>query len=571
MTGARKEFLYVAAPAAALALLYFAGGNRCYPIVDDALPFVLHVHGGPVIIVHHLVFVALSWLNALLGFTGADEVGGTLLLFRAYVAATSFLTLCLVGILSLRWFGSLRMALASIALAGFTSGYWLYSMITDMPVPATAFTLLGVYFADRSFEGHRAGYARLLLASLAVLAAATNHQSHAMVVIPITAVVLLWRGGARPWKSRLARSAFFVGVTGVLGLVTYYSAYLQADSRGDFVTFIRGMEAGGKAFPTDRVQLITPVYAGVGISRAMVIPEYALHLDPAYESVSAHFRSRLLSKYRYAMRSLPDSLVRIALAVTSALLVAWVLIALRALLRLRRSPPPHPGLWMVVGWMVVQGLFSTWWLATSREFWIWMIPCMSVVGTGLAFASPRGSAGRVIPWILAAALFAVNMPALSRLWNANNCLYSVNLTYRTKLRANDLVIAPYLYSISELTALQESAAQTFLCHRGMFDFDDPALGRALAKVREEGGRVFLDPILVMPEAPEIYRLDNYTTTSRKAVEAELLRLESFCEAAAVPLYGVLRQGGGVIRFERTRFGGYLQWTGPDVSPAGTGR
>jgi hypothetical protein len=566
MIQAKRGIPYIVVPAGALALLYLVGTNRCYPIVDDSLPFALSVHSNPEIHVHHLILVMLAWLNKLLGFTDPDDVEKTLLLFRIYVAGSSFLGLYLVGTLSYKWFGSLRTAVVSILLTGFAAGYWLYSMITDIPIPATAFALLAVYFADRSFDDRPRGYIMLLLASFTILVAALNHQAHSLVVIPITIVILLWRRG--PVKRRAARAIVFFALTAVLGFSAFYSGYLAADTDSDFLTFIRGYQTRGKAFTTDRLQLLTPAHTVVGVTRAVLYPEYLLHFDSGYEWATKRFPFRLLAKYRYLTRNIPAAVIWIALAISGALFMAWVFLTLRALRCLRARAPDSPGFWMVLAWIVVQGLFSTWWLATSREFWIWAIPCMSLVGTGLAITTLRGRLSS-LPWVLVVALCAVNLPALSSLWSEQNCLYWVNKTFVTRLRPNDLAVSPRLRSIKELTALRASSGQVLERSPGGFSFDDPGVRSAVEAVRRNGGRIILDPILVMPDPTEIYRLKYYLRSSQSALEAELLRLESFCEAAGIPIYGVMRKGGDVVAFQQSEFGGYLKWVDSDLNVVGT--
>lgn len=556
--GTRRGVLWIGGVSFVLALVYLIGTNRCYPIVDDTLPFAIKVNREADVHVHHLVLNVLRWLNHALGIS-RDNLPGSILLFRCYVAFTSFLTLLLVGILTLRWFRSLRSALIALLLTAFAFGFWLYSMITDVPVPASAFGLLAVYLADRSFDfAERRRWLLIILASVAILLAALNHQSYSLIVLPISAILLFWDRRGSPWKNRVGRAALLIGLTGLLGFGAYDIAYRSSAQQKDFITFIRGFQASGKSFPSDRLQVRTPVYAGIGITRALFFPEYAVSYNRPYDIVCREFPFRFMSKYRYLIRDVPGAVVFLALVVSGLLLFAWGLAVMTTLRCLARHRPRAPGFWMVWSWIVLNGLFSAWWLASSREFWIWLVPFMSLAGTGIVLRSLHGRARVVLPVLIVVSMFAVNIPAIASLWNPGHCFYGVNKTYLSTIGSDDVAISPYGYSISQLSELQSISGVVYEINPIRFLISDPDLLAILRDVESRGGSVFLDPRWWMPEAAEMKRLNSSGKTRWDALETELRGLEAYCAARSIPLYGVVRKGSDIIPLRAMTFNGYLE-------------
>jgi len=556
-----KSRLAVALVAVAFVVLYLAGTSENYIYADDALTFVADVFHEPRIVVHHLVLVVLHYANAALGFTAPGDFSKTLWLFKTYVALTSGLALWIVGALAHRWSSSLKVAIASMMFVGFTYGYWSYSIVPDVYVPAIAFALAAVFFAERACHEPRAAraFGLLSVAAVSVLLSSLNHQSHSLIVAPITLVLLFWARRDTPWKWRIQRAAFFFALTGLLGFVVFFASYLLSRSEGGFVQYIRGYSAWMKMMPYDKVQLLTPVYAVAGILRTLAFPEYSLHFDSVYEKVHAHFSLKLLMDERYLVRNFPDPIVALLLAIILVLVVSVAVLVALAVRNAWRKPPGSAGFWMVALWLPVQTLFFGWWEPTSNEFWIWLMPCLGLLGGGLVMSAATASRWRATPWVFLAALFVVNVPVVSRYWNANDCIYRVNKTYLAHVKSDDLVVSLYFTPINCLIYLHPNRPPIYERKAHQFSFDDPALSSELDKVRTVGGRVFLDPILTMPDETENALIYYQGKARREQVDAELLKLEAYCRQADIPLYGVTRKGSEIIPFQRRPFGGYLQW------------
>lgn len=542
-------------------LCYLIGTTEVYTYADDSLPFAHQVHTRPVIIVHHLILFLLYHLNHALGYTVEHDFARTINLFKLYVAATAAMALALVGVLALRWFGSLKKALVAMFVVGFSYGFWSYAIVTDVYVPAVSFVLLAMYFADKSYEAPKRvrGWTLLFLAGVSVLCAALNHQSHSLAVIPMALVLWLGRREELPWRLRLARSFSFFAITGVLGFVAYYGSYRLSHENVDFITYVRGYSAWMKMMPYDKLQLLTPLYMLVGIGRAFLFPEYALYFDSVYDRLHQHFSLKLLSDDRYVVREMPDAYIVFLLVVIGVLSVAAVWFVVRAILTLWRTPPPAPCFWMLLLWIPIQSILFAWWEATSNEMWIWMLPCVGLIGACLVVSDERTCRGRVLLGLFLTAWVIVNGSVVSRYWSKNNCIYRINKDYLNQLTDQDLAITAYLAPSSEFEFLLDHRPPMIHFRDGAFSFEDTALRQDLARVERNDGRVYLDPILVMPDDTEINLLLYQAQARRDDVVKELLKLEAYCKETGIPLYGVRRRGGDVIRFIPCPFQGYLQW------------
>ena len=197
-----------------LFVTYLLVTSQNYTYADDSLPFAISTWAGHATIPHHLILSLLHELNLGLGHTGPGDVQVALQTFKWYVACMSLLALVLMGQLSLRWFGSLRVALITMLTVAFTYGYWCYSIVTDVYVEALACVLLAVYLADRSYDDERPSrvYGALALAAVATLFAAINHQSECLVVVSIGAVLLFARAKQLSLGTRFRRAAVYVGL-----------------------------------------------------------------------------------------------------------------------------------------------------------------------------------------------------------------------------------------------------------------------------------------------------------------------------------------------------------------------
>jgi hypothetical protein len=551
--------------ALAIGAFHLLHGSENYIYADDSLRFALYVDRAPTIIVHHLMLVVLHGVARVLAPV-APDIPGTIALFRLYVAATSALALSMVGLLTLRWFGSAGAALMALLSVAFTYGFWSYSIVTDLYVPAVAFLLLAVYLAERARTSGRPNV-DIVLASIALLVASLNHQAHAIAVVPITLLLLFDRSGSILPAKRRRIALRFLLATGLLGLICYQAAFEFSGSPG-FLAFICGYCGTFKMLPYDSLQPLTPLYAVLGILRAIFYPEIALGIDPIFELAQRAFPLKVLADDRYLVRIYPAAAIAVIGSVIAALALLIGVAIARVFRLMRLGPARPPGYRMVLYWTVMQSAMFCCWEPTSNEFWIWMMPALGLLVAGPMFVHGSRRARR-IHMMSVIALFLVNLAVISRYWSAENCIYSINKSYSSLVGPNDLVLMANFYQTSSIDQVRMPGVRRFELVDGTCVDRDARLFAMIDTVRIRGGSIFLDPMLAMPDRAELAMRKWYRPGAR-GVDRDLIELEGYCSDNAIPLYGIGRKGGEVVPFMKRKFGGYLRWIDPDRGSAAWG-
>jgi hypothetical protein len=327
----------------------------------------------------------------------------------------------------------------------------------------------------------------------------------------------------------------------------------------DFITWIRGYTAWMELTPDDKPSLMTPVFTALGIARSIIYPELSMHFARAYDVVHGRFALKLLMDDRFLSHGMPDGTVMAVLILEAFVLLSVPVMLVAAVREGMRRPPSAPGFWMLLFWVPIQAPLFALWEPASNEMWIWMLPCLGLLGVGLAASSARQRVTRNLPWMVIAALFIANGTVVALYHDAGNCIYRTNKTYLSRVQPQDLAIAPYLYPSSDLTHLLPRQAPQFEPQEGAFEFSDSTFQSAYARVRAAHGSIYLDPVLVMPVDTEIHLLRYRANTERAHVEAELRKLEDDCARTGTPLYGVIRKGEPSLTFERYAPSGWLKW------------
>ncbi len=560
--GSGGESISRAIPLAALAflLLYLFGTSRIFSYADDSLPYAAQVVFGSKPVVHHLILSGFHAAARAFGFAERGDFLSVLAVLEAYVAFTGALALALVGVLGARWFGSTRAAVFAMLSVGFSYGFWAYSIVPDLYIPAAAFVLLAVYWADTSPRAPASAvFVRLTLAALAVLLAALHHQSHAVAALPIACVLLVARRRELAFGVRALRAASFLGLTAGIGFLTFYSVYASSSPEAKFTDWVRGYSAWMNMLPYDRAQLLTPVYALVGIVRAIVFPEFALRFDGAYASVQDHFRLKLLLDERFLLQSFPPAAIPFLLAASAIAVALFGAGVLRGLRESIRRPPEAPGFWMLAAWIPVQAALFALWEASSNEFWIWLLPGLGLIGVALPLARCASKGAGRFAAVGVACLALANGAIVSRYWSERNCFYRVNKEFLSTLRAADLVVGAYTYSGSKLAYLMPVVVPIREFLLGSFTMDDAELAGHLDRVEKSGGRIFIEPGLALPYPAENGLMQYQTRMTRADVEAELLELEELARARGIPVYAVVRTTRGTVALDRPEFRGTVRW------------
>jgi len=349
--------------------------------------------------------------------------------------------------------------------------------------------------------------------------------------------------------------------------VLFYLAF-RASGETDFIHFLRGYEAWMATLPYDKPSLETPLYAVLGITRTLIFPDYLFKFDSIFATAQRKFELKIVMDDRFLIADMPSwavlgSLACGALACIALAALAWVALT-------RRTWRHRPGtFWALPFWVCLQSLFFALWEPTSNEFWIWLVPCLAILVVGPATRVLQNGRGRFIPWAGAVALAAANGPVIQRYAAPDRCIYRINKEYLVRLAPSDLVVSGDGYPSMWFKLLYESATPEVHFYRGAFTLRDSVLQAQVDRVAAAGGRIFLDPTLVMPNEAELNLQDFFVQAKQQITvgveesEDQLLRFETLCQERGIPLYGIERRGGEVVPFQKRTFQGWLRYIDPD--------
>lgn len=539
-------------------MVYILHPSENFGYADDSVHYVTNIKNGGAIRAHHLVLAMLP--TVFRPVLGPDpSYPRTLMMMRLYVAVGGGLGILVIGVLLLRWCASTFAALSGMLLVGLSYGYWAYSVLTDLYVPAIAFALTAIWLADKACSEARTGRVLvvLLLCIVAVLLAAVNHQLQALVAIPITLGILFSRRhGKGTWES-VGRAAYFFVIVSCAGLAIFYT-FFKLDPSDDFLLFVRGMSAYMDRPMQDHLQLLTPVYAFVGFVRVLIYPEYLLGFDKLFSVVQGQFPVKFLEDERFLLRDMGDVSLSF-LTVLNVFIVALSLFYLIAGIRAFRRSRMSPGQWMAVGWTCVMTIASVMWEPTSNEFWIWAMPALSILITPFALGGSVGAGKWVAVLALICSMLIANGTVLWKYGSASNCIYRENKRYLGYLTADDLAIEAGFQNSKAAESLVETPAQRYESIFGAFSMADSSLIDRLDTVARSGGRVVLDPMLVMPSMAENNYMEFALGKGKRAeVQGALRDLEHYCEENGIELIGLVRIGAEELRVDRRDFNGYIR-------------
>jgi len=540
-----------------LLLLWLVGNSQNFMYAEDSLPAAVSAWQGVDVQVHHLAIHPMHGVIVLLGLTGEGGLLATIALFKLYVALLGVVGVAAVGALVHRWTGSLAAALAGMACTAFTHGYWAYAIVTDIYVPAIALATVSLAAADRATAStHPVRW--LLVAALAAVGAVLHHQALLPLAAAITGVLLVAGGPTR--GSRITRAALYgLPIAGLLGLA-YGAAWLVARPDHGALTFVLGYGAWLQRLPYEQLQPATPLYAGVGLVRAVVFTDYAQALPGAREALATVFPLKLTFDDWYLLKDLPRGLLLGQIPLTAIAAGALLASAMAGIRRMARAEQVPAGLWMLLGWAGLQAAVTVLWEPTSNEFWLWALPCAGV----LAGCAPLCLTPARIPIaaVVAGALLVSNAPGVSRYWSDGGCVYQINKRYHDHAGEADLVLTADFHQLRYFRHLYPCDAPMLDYPVGAFDQQDPRLQEQLARVAEEDGAVWLDPLLGMPAAEELALLEFMTGLRPEAVTRELMALEQQCMEQGTPLYAVRRLGADAVPFQVRPLELHAVWVTP---------
>ncbi len=580
------------------AVVAWIGQSWNFIYADDALPFVVRIHQGAVH-PHHLIVGVLGMLNHWLGWVRPEDFRSTLEMVRAFVVGMSSLGLAGVGYLAWLWFRRHRAVMAAMVLTAVSYGFWAYSIVPDFYVPGIAAILWAAIALERYQQSEKGRW--IAIAIGAIFVAALCHQSYAVYAVIATGVLLL--------NNRPRAALQLLTSCTILLVVSYTVAFSLQQEYQNFWRFVLGYTPHMQFTPYDRLQILTPLYALVGVARAWTFPEYLVRVEAIGEWVEQHWPMKLFLDERFLLRNMSEA---VAGVLGSVGLVGAGLVVFLLILRVQwvhKQLFPRWSYWSLLGWAGSLLVLAVVWEPSSNEFWLW---CLPLVALGLSEA--RSLWERRV-WVTAVVALAVaTIPVIWLYHWPDNDIYSVNKRYRLRLHPEDVVIAGDFQQTLALNWLYPTRARVLQYELGRIQWDS-VLQDALHRLARPSsqGRLVLDPLIVMPHRSEIALRQKLPGWSEERITALLQQIVDFCrggeaevrervhdrigehwmahrqseilregtgrssahhgweeqeykqhlgvqERRRIPVVGIRREGGGIVHFIERRLPG-LEWTG----------
>jgi len=494
---------------------------------DDSLPFVVRVHQGQTH-PHHLIIGFLATVNAWLGWVREEDFGRTLGLVRIFVSGMSLVGCLGIGYLAWLWFKRRWAVAAATVLAMVSYGFWAYSIVPDFYIPGIA----AVIWAGIAVENFQCSgkWGWIGIAVVATWVAGLCHQSYFVFAVIATCVLLLN-------KQTKAAITFLTTTSGLAG-VSYIIAFLGQQEYSSFWGFVRGYTAHMQFTPYEKLQVLTPLYALVGLVRSWTFPEYFVRLGTVSEWVESRYTLKLLLDDRFLLRHLPPEIAGILGGMG---IVGVVLVGILLLIQAKRWHVKLRGrwsYWSLIGWGGVLLVLAVLWEPSSNEFWLWSVPLVA-----LLLSDSRSSMEKCL-WGLAGLGIAVaTVPIIWLYRSPDNEIYSVNKRYRLHLQPEDIVIAADFHQTLALNWLYPTQARVLQYPLGRLEWDSN-LHDALSELARPGsrGRLILDPMIVMPHRSEIALRQKLPGYEEEKILRILQQIASFCAwEDSVELYQQLEE------------------------------
>ena len=513
---------------AAFVLLYALLPSRNPNYADDSLDWAEQLtRTAGLINSHHLAlnFWRVVWHGLHDGLGLPIGPGGLLSLWSAICGAAGLAALWLL----LRRTHPPALALAGVLICGFSVGYWSYSIVGDVYVPAIAFLTIGTErFLAALHSPDRARSARAaLLSVLALYVSVMHHQAHAVYVAMLAPASLLLR--AIPWNRRLTVACAVPLMVGLLSLGTYLGVYAAKD-RGpgeSFMGFIEGYaghfdtRADQKAFGATAL-----INAAGGQARALVSYNVLFRSTRATQAIQARFPYRNVYSYPYLVRKVPvPTAVAIGLASALAGLLILGFVIAGAVLAIRERDSAL--LLLLVA--LPQAMFFMWWEGISDEFWLWTLPTLAVVVVTGARVLGRHAATAM--GAIAMLLFlSTSLGSVLLYLDASNDIDSVNDAYMKELAPDDLLISwDGIQSTARALLLHRDDAFSYFniqAHAGHWSSADSSeMEQTITRTLSRHGRIWLGPYLRDMPASNMNFILAQNPSFERTYPALLARLE----------------------------------------------
>ena len=491
---------------------------------------------------HHLAlnFWRVAWhgLHDGLGLTIGP--GQLLSLWSAICGAAGLAALWLM----LRRTYPPTLALAGVLTCGFSAGYWCYSIVGDVYVPAIAFLTIGTerFLAALHSPGGARSARAALLSGLALYVSVMHHQAHAVYIATLAPASLLLRG--IPWNRRLTVACSVPLMAGLLSLATYLGVYAVRDkppgeSFGGFIAGYAGhfdLRADQKALSVNAL-----VNAAAGQARALVTYNVVFRSTRATSAIQARFPYRNVYSYPYLVRniSVPSAVaIGLASALAGILILGFVITGVVVAIRERDSA------WLLLLLALPQAMFFMWWEGISDEFWLWTIPTLVVVAVTGARVLGRHAA-TAMGAIATLLLLSTSLGSVLLYLDAGNDIDSVNDAYMKDLAPSDLLISwDGIQSTARAHLLHPSVAFGYFniqAHAGHWSSADSLeMEQAITRTQSQNGRIWLGPYLHDMPASNMYFILAQNPSFEQTYPALLARLDRLDSMSVVRCLPVAR-------------------------------
>jgi hypothetical protein len=486
---------------AVAALLYVLVPSRNANYADDSMRWALSLTNPPGLInVHHLFLNGLQWVyrGALPLFGGHLDPARLLAIYNALWGAVGLAALFRL----LREAGLGRVALPATIACGASAGYWAYSIVGDVYVPAIALLVIG---AGSFIRGLRTGQAREqwrhgAVAVVAFVLALLHHQAHFALIAGLGLGALCMRGGLAPRELRFNLAVLLA--CGAITLVVY-AAVFRATPHAPGTTFrhfASGYVESFNAHPDQKsFSPRAAVNAAAGVTRAAFATHVIFRSAALTRAIQNRFPYRNLYPYPYLVRRLgPLQIGIILLGLLAAASGLGFLLARGAWRAVREREEPF----VLLLAAIPQALLFVWWEAISDEFWLWALPILAVlVGLG---AAGEGRARRIVLTIAVTGLIASSwFGAIALFADPGNDIDAVNGRFVAAARNPDLIVGwnEIQSSARIVLASRRTGFRYFNVFVRAFAQDErlvPDLRDSIAGALERGGRVRVDPYVTHP-------------------------------------------------------------------------
>ncbi len=509
-------------------LLYAVLPSRNPNYADDSLDWAEQLtRTGGLINSHHLAlnFWRVVWHGLRDGLGLAIGPWQMLSLWSAICGAAGLAALWLM----LRRTFPPTLALGGVLTCGFSAGYWSYSIVGDVYVPAIAFMTIGTerfLAALHSPDSARSARAALL-SGLALYVSVMHHQAHAVYVAMLAPASLLLRGIT--WNRRLAVACSGLLLAGLLALATYLGVYAARDKAPgeSFGGFIAGYAGHFDTRPDQKALGVKALAnAAAGQARALVTYNVVFRSKQATSAIQARFPYRNVYTYPYLVRniSVPSAVaIGLASALAGVLILGFVITGVVLAIRERDSA------WLLLLVALPQAIFFMWWEGISDEFWLWTIPTLAVVAVTGARVLGRHAA-TAMGAIAMLLLLSTSLGSVRLYLDAGNDIDSVNDAYMKDLAPGDLLIGwDGIQSSARVHLLHRSDASGYFniqARAGHWSIADSLeMEQAITRTQALNGRIWLGPYLRDMPASNMYFILAQNPSFEQTYSALLARLD----------------------------------------------